>query len=165
VGEISESDVQLAASSKAMILGFHTSVEMHAEPLLKQFGIVVRMHNIIYHAIDEVKELMAGMLDKIAVEKEQGQALVQAVFKSSTLGKIAGCLIKEGTIHRNHLIRLLRGGKEIAKGSVSSLKRLKDDVREVKAGVECGIVLNNIPEFEPGDILQAYEISYITQEL
>lgn len=165
VGEISESDVQLAASSKAMILGFHTSVEMHAEPLLKQFGIVVRMHNIIYHAIDEVKDLMAGMLDKIAVEKEQGQALIQAVFKSSSLGKIAGCLVKEGTIHRNHMMRLIRNGKEIGKGSISSLKRLKDDVREVKAGVECGIVLNGMPEFEPGDILQAYEISYITQEL
>ncbi|MEI8365346.1 MAG: translation initiation factor IF-2 [Parachlamydiaceae bacterium] len=165
VGEVSESDVQLAAASKAVIIGFHTQIESHAEALLKQLGVQVRLHNIIYHAIDDVKDLMGGMLDKIAQEADKGKAEVKATFKSSQHGIIAGCIVTEGTIARNNFIRLKRNKEIIWKGNVGSLKRVKEDVREVSKGIECGILLNGFNELLEGDILEAYEITYITQEL
>jgi translation initiation factor IF-2 len=165
VGEVSESDVQLAAASKAVIIGFHTQIESHAEAVVKQLGIQVRMHNIIYHAIDDVKDLLSGLLDKIAQETEKGKADVKATFKSSQHGIIAGCIVTEGVIARNHSIRLRRDKEVVWKGTIASLKRVKDDVREVAKGLECGILLNNFNEVQEGDILEAYEITYITQEL
>lgn len=165
VGEVSESDVLLAAASKAMIIGFHTQVESHADLLLKQYGVHVASHDIIYHVIDDVKGLMTGLLDKIAQETDKGKAEVKATFKSSHLGVIAGCLVTEGTIHRNNQIRVVRAGEVLAKGQIASLRRIKDDVREVQKGLECGIVLSNFSDFKEGDILEAYEITYLTQEL
>ena len=165
IGEVTESDVQLAAASKAVILGFHTAVEMHADQMVKQFGLEVRLHDIIYHAIDDVKGLMVGLLDKIAIETDKGKALVKALFRSSQLGVIAGCQVTEGIIQRNHQIRVKRGDEIIWKGGISSLKRVKEDVREVQKGLECGILLNGFTVFQEGDILESYEITYITQEL
>lgn len=165
VGEISESDVQLAAASKAVIIGFHTQLESHAENFVKQYGIQVRLHDIIYHAIDDVKLLMAGLLDKIAQETEKGKAMVKATFKSSHAGVIAGCQVTEGVIQRSNHIRLRRGQEVVWKGTIASLKRVKDDVREVQKGLECGILLNNFTDIKEGDILEAYEITYISQEL
>lgn len=165
VGEVSESDVQLAATSKAVILGFHTQIESHAEVLMKQLGVQVKLHNIIYHAVDDVKLLMAALLDKIALETDKGKAIVKATFKSSHLGIIAGCIVSEGSIHRSNAIRLRRGKDVIWKGSISSLKRVKEDVREVAKGLECGIVLNGFTDYLEEDVLEAYEVTYITQEL
>ena len=165
VGEVSESDVQLAAASKAIILGFHTQIESHAEPLVKQLGVQVRLHNIIYHAIDDVKSIMGGLLDKIAQETEKGKALVKATFKSSHTGVIAGCQVTEGSIHRNNHMRIRRGNEIVWKGTISSLKRVKEDVREVQKGLECGILLNNFSDIRENDILEAYEVTYITQQL
>ncbi len=165
VGEVSESDVQLAAASKAVIMGFHTQIESHAEPLVKQLGIHVRLHNIIYHAIDDVKVLMSGLLEKIAQETEKGKAMVKATFKSSQAGVIAGCQVIEGSIHRNNYVRVRRGQDAIWKGTIASLKRVKEDVREVQKGLECGILLNNFSNVQEGDILEAYEVTYISQEL
>lgn len=165
VGEVSESDVQLAAASKAAIIGFHTQIESHADAIVKQLGLQVRMHDIIYHAIDDVKSILAGLLDKIAIETEKGKAFVKATFKSSQHGVIAGCQVSEGTIHRNNQIRLMRDGVQIWKGGISSLKRVKEDVREVSKGLECGIVLNGFNDAKENDILEAFEITYITQEL
>ena len=165
VGEVTESDVQLAAASKAIIVGFHTAIESHAEPLVKQLGVQVRSHDIIYHAIDDVKSLMAGTLEKVAQENEKGKAIVKAVFKSSHAGTIAGCQVTEGSIHRNHHIRINRKGEIVWKGTISSLKRVKEDVREVQKGLECGILLNNFSDVQEDDLLEAYEIIYIAQEL
>lgn len=165
IGEVSESDVQLAAASKAVIIGFHTKIESHSEALVKQLGVQVRLHNIIYHAVDDVKELLRSLLDKIAQETDKGKAEVKATFKSSQFGIIVGCMVTEGSIHRNHLIRVKRGKDQIWKGSITSLKRVKEDVREVVKGLECGIVLNNFTEVQPGDILESYEVTYIEQEL
>ena len=164
VGEISESDVQLAAGSKAVILGFHTGIESHADKLIKQFGVTVRTHDIIYHAVDDITAMMTGLLDKLAEEQDRGQATIQAVFKSSALGKIAGCIVNDGSIVRSHQARLFRGGEEIWKGPISSLKREKDDVKEVKSGLECGIVLST-NDLEEGDVIKTYEIVYLDQEL
>lgn len=165
VGEVSESDVQLAAASKAAIVGFHTQIESHAEALLKQLGVQARLHDIIYHAVDDVKDLMSGLLDKIAQETERGKAEVKATFKSSQLGIIAGCIVTEGSIHRNYQIRLKRDGEVLWTGPISSLKRVKEDVREVAKGLECGIVLSGWSDVQEGDSLEAFEITYITQEL
>lgn len=165
VGEISESDVQLAAASKAIIVGFHTQVESHADSLVKELGVQVRSHDIIYHAIDDVRALLAGLLDKIAVETEKGKAIVKATFKSSQYGIIAGCQVTEGSIHRNHQVRVRRGKEVVWKGTISSLKRVKEDVREVSKGLECGIVLNGFSAYQEDDVIESYEITYIIQEL
>ncbi|MFQ5729630.1 MAG: translation initiation factor IF-2, partial [Waddliaceae bacterium] len=165
IGEISESDVLLAAASKAIILGFHTQIEAHADALVKQHGVHVSIHDVIYHAIDDVKGLMTGLLDKVAEEIEKGKAEVRATFKASQLGKIAGCIVTKGTIHRNHYIRIIRDDETIWKGTISSLKRVKEDVREVQKGVECGILLANYNDVQEGDIIEAYEITYISQQL
>lgn len=164
VGEISESDVQMAATSGAVILGFHTQIESHAEVIVRQLGVKVRQHDVIFHAIDDIKELMAGLLDKIEQENEKGKAEVKAVFKSSQLGNIAGCIVTEGVIIRNNRIRVMRKGEMLWKGAISSLRRVNEDVREIQKGFECGIVLG-FQGIQVGDILEAYEITYITQEL
>lgn len=165
VGEISESDIQLASTSKAAVIGFHTRVESHAENLIKQLGIPVKLHDIIYHAIDDVKSIMTGLLDRIAQETDKGKAEIRALFKSSHVGIIAGCIVTEGTIQRNNLMRIMREGKMIGKTTIASLKRVKEDVREVNKGLECGISLNKFTDLQVGDILEAFEVTYITQEL
>lgn len=165
VGEITESDAELASASNAVILGFHTQVESHASGLIKELGVTLRLHDIIYHAIEDVKVVMTGLLDKIEEEKEIGKAEVKAVFKASQLGNICGCQVTEGSIFRNNRIRVVRGGQIIWRGGIASLKRIKEDVREVKKGFECGILLDGFNEAAPGDILQAYEITYRAQEL
>jgi translation initiation factor IF-2 len=165
VGEVSESDVQLAAASKAVIVGFHTQIESHADAVVKQLGIQVKLHDIIYHAVDDVKLLLGGLLDKIAQETERGKADVLATFKSSQHGIIAGCMITEGSIQRNYSVRLKRNDEMIWKGTIASLKRVKEDVREVSKGFECGILLNGFNDVKTGDVIEAYEVTYITQEL
>ncbi len=165
VGEISESDISLAAASKATIIGFHTQIESHAESMIKQLGVKVRLHDIIYHAVDDVKEIMVGLLDKIAQEHDIGEAEVKAVFKSSHLGNIAGCQVVDGIIKRSSHMRVVRDKEVIWKGSVASLKRVKEDVREVSKGQECGILLQGFTSYKEGDRLQAYDVTYLTPEL
>lgn len=165
VGEVSESDVQLAQNTKAMIIGFHSQVESHAENLIKTLKVTVKLYDIIYHAVDEIRALMRSMLDKIPQENDVGLAEVKAIFKSSHLGIIAGCMVMEGTIKRSSQMRLLRDGQVIWKGTMQSLKRVKEDVREASKGYECGIVLPNNNDIKVGDIFQAYEITYLDQEL
>lgn len=165
VGEISESDVELASASSAMIIGFHTKIESHAEPLIKELGVKVHTFDIIYHAIEDVKKILVDMLDKTPREKELGAADVIAVFKASQLGLIAGCMVAEGSIFRNAKIRVARAGAVVWKGGISSLKRVKEDVKEVKKGFECGILLEGFKDIQVGDRIEAYEIEYLTQEL
>lgn len=165
VGQISESDVQLAYVSNATIIGFHTSVEAHAESIIKEMGVKISLQNIIYHVVDHVKELMKGLLDKLPEEVEKGKAEVKAVFKSSHLGVIAGCQVIEGVITRNSQIRVKRDNEVVWNGSMASLKRVKEDVKEVQKGVECGILLAGFSDTRVGDILEAYDIIYVAQEL
>jgi translation initiation factor IF-2 len=165
VGEISESDVQLANASKATIVGFHTQVESHSESLIKALKITVKLHDIIYHAVDDIRAIMLSMLDKIAQESDIGTAEVKATFKASQLGVIAGCQVTDGIVKRSSHIRQLRDKQVIWKGTIHSLKKVKEDVREVSKGHECGIVLQNNNDIKVGDILQAFEITYLEQEL
>lgn len=165
VGEISESDIQLAHASKAMILGFHTQIESHAESLIKELKVTVKLHDIIYHAVDDVRAIMLSMLDKIPQETDIGAAEVKATFKASQLGIIAGCMVIDGIIKRSSHVRQIRDKQVIWKGAISSLKKVKEDVREISKGHECGIVLQNNNNVKVGDILQAFEITYLEQEL
>jgi translation initiation factor IF-2 len=166
VGEISESDIDLALASKSTIIGFHTHIESHAADFIKQKKVPVLSHDVIYHIIDDVKERMRALLDKIEQETDTGKALVKAVFKSSQLGLIAGCQITEGIIKRNCLVRQLRGKDIIWKGKITSLKRGKEDIKEVKEGFECGILLEGQRnDVKDGDVLEAYQITYLEQEL
>lgn len=165
VGEISESDIDLATASKASIIGFHTRIESRAEPLIKKQGVTVYQNDIIYHVIDKVKELMKAQLDKIAQENDTGKAIVKTVFKSSQVGNIAGCQITDGNIKRNNFVRVIRNKEEVWKGKIASIKRLKDDVKEVQKGFECGIILDGFSDFEVDDILEAFEITYLEQEI
>ncbi len=165
VGEISESDIQLAHASKATIIGFHTQIENHAESLIKQLKVTVKLHDIIYHAVDDVRAVMLSMLDKIPQESDIGTAEVKATFKASQLGVIAGCMVTDGLIKRSAHVRQIRQGQTIWKGAISSLKKVKEDVREVSKGHECGIVLQNNADIKVGDLLQAFEITYLEQEL
>lgn len=164
VGEVTESDVQLSNASKAVIIGFHTKIESHAEKIVKQYGVQVKLFDVIYHAIDATKEMMANTLDKLAQEVEKGKAEVRAIFKSSHHGVIAGCFVTEGPIVRNQSLRIIREGKEIWKGPISSLRRVKEDVKEIQKGFECGILLST-NDIKEGDILETFEIIYIKQQL
>jgi translation initiation factor IF-2 len=165
IGEISEYDVKLAAASNATIIGFHTRVESNADTLIKQMKIPILLHNIIYHAVEDIKTQMTEMLDKTEEEKDLGMAEVKATFKSSQLGIIAGCIVTEGSIHRNHLVRLIRDKEIIWKGKIASLKRVQEDVKEVQKGIECGIVLDGMRQVQEGDKIQTYEIIYHKQKL
>lgn len=165
VGEISESDVELAAASKAPIIGFHTKIASHADQMIRETKITVKTHDVIYHAIDDVKELMLALLEKIPQENDTGTAIVKATFKASQLGTIAGCTVTDGNIKRSNQIRVIRDKEVLWKGPIASLKRVKEDVREVGKGFECGILLQNYNAMKEGDILQAYEITYLQQEL
>ena len=165
VGEVTESDVQLAAASKAQILGFHVGVEAHADLLARTMGVPIHLHTIIYHAIDEVRELMRQQLDKIAQEVEKGKAEIRAIFKSSQLGLIAGCQVTEGSITRNCLVRVRRNGELLWQGPIDSLKRFKDDVKEVQKGTECGIVFHGFSDFAEQDSIEGFEVVYIEPQL
>jgi translation initiation factor IF-2 len=165
VGAISESDIQLAGASKATIIGFHTQVETRADSLIKELKVKVRLHDIIYHAIDDIKEIMVSLLDKVAQENDIGEAVVKAIFKSSQLGSIAGCQVSDGIIRRNSHVRLVRDKEVLWKGPLASLKRVKEDVKEVSKGMECGILLQGFAPVKEGDIIQAFDLTYLTQEL
>lgn len=165
VGEVTESDVQLAKTAKASIIGFHTRIESHAEELMKSINVKIKMPKIIYEAVDQVKEMMIEKLDKVPHEEDKGKAEVKAVFKSSKIGKIAGCSVLSGNIHRNHHARVIRGDEQVWRGMVASLKREKEDVKELKKDMECGIVLKGFDQFEIGDIIETFEVTYLTQSL
>ncbi len=165
VGAITESDVQLAGASKATIIGFHTHIETRADSLIKELKVKVRLHDIIYHAIDDIKEIMVSLLDKISQENDIGEAIVKAIFKSSQLGSIAGCQVTDGIIRRNSHVRLVRDKEVLWKGPLASLKRIKDDAKEVSKGMECGILLQGFTPVKEGDVIQAFDVTYLTQEL
>ena len=165
VGEISESDVQLAIASNAAIIGFHTQVETHAEDLIKQNKVVIKRRDIIYQIVDDVKKLMLDSLDKVRKETEKGSAEIKQVFKSSQLGSIAGCLVIEGTIKREYFAKVLRKGDIIHEGEIHSLKRIKEDVKEVNKGLECGILLHKFFDYQEGDIIKCFQITYVSQNL
>lgn len=165
VGGISESDVNLAIASKALIIGFNTRAEAGARKLAENNGIELRYYNIIYDAVDELKAAMSGMLAPEKKEEVIGMAEIRTVFVASRIGTVAGCMVTAGQVTRSAHFRLLRDNVVIYTGELDSLKRLKDDVREVKEGFECGIKLKNYNDIKEGDQLEFFEVKEIARTL
>src|SRR5437660_3386142 len=156
LGGITVSDVQLAAASKALIIGFNVRADSGARDAVKETGVEVRYYSIIYEAIDDVKQMMTGMLRPEVKEQIVGVAQVREVFRSSKFGVVAGCLVTEGYVRRNHPIRVLRDNVVIFEGALESLRRFKDDVNEVGGGTECGIGVKNYQDVRAGDQIECF---------
>ncbi len=163
VGGISESDVNLAATSKAVILGFNTRADLGARKQAENLGIDIRYYNIIYDAVDEVKAAMTGMLAPEKREKILGAVEIRQVFRISKVGSVAGCMVTDGLVKRNASVRLLRDNVVIWTGQLASLKRFKDDVKEVKQTFECGLQLLNYDDIKEGDQLEVFEIQEVAR--
>jgi translation initiation factor IF-2 len=158
VGTISESDIMLAAASRAVIIGFRVRPNLNARRLAEKEKVDIRTYNIIYDAIDDVHKALEGMLSPERKEEIVGTVDVRDVFKVPKVGNIAGCYVLDGKIMRNNRVRLLRDGIQVFEGTISSLKRFKDDVREVESGFECGIGLENFNDIKVGDTIEAFKI-------
>jgi translation initiation factor IF-2 len=158
VGGISESDVLLAAASRAVIIGFHVRPNLNARRLAEQEEVEIRLYNIIYDAINDVKNALEGLLAPTVSEEVTATVEVRETFKIPKVGTVAGCYVKDGTISRNNNVRLIRDGIVVYEGTIASLKRFKDDVREVAEGFECGIGLEGFNDIKVGDILESYKI-------
>lgn len=165
VGGISESDVNLAIASKAVIVGFNVRADAGARKTAEGNGIDIRYYNIIYDAVDELKAAMSGMLAPEKREEVIGSAEIRTVFVASKIGTVAGCMVTSGMVTRNSHFRLLRDNVVIYTGELESLKRVKDDVREVKEGFECGIKLKNYNDIKEGDQLEFFEVKEIARTL
>ncbi|HEY8609234.1 MAG TPA: translation initiation factor IF-2 [Noviherbaspirillum sp.] len=165
VGGISESDVNLAVASKAVIIGFNTRADTSARKLAETSGIDIRYYNIIYDAVDEIKAAMSGMLSPEKREAALGLVEIRQVFLVSKVGAIAGCYVLDGLVKRGASVRLLRDNVVLWTGELDSLKRFKDDVKEVKAGFECGLSLKNFNDIKEGDQLEIFEVQEVARTL
>jgi translation initiation factor IF-2 len=165
VGGITESDVNLAIASKAVIIGFNVRADAGARKLAEGNGVDLKYYNIIYDAVDEIKAAMSGMLAPEQKEEVIGTAEIRSVFVASKIGTVAGCMVTAGQVTRNARFRLLRENVVIYTGELDSLKRFKDDVREVKEGFECGIKLKNFNDIKEGDQLEFFEVKEVARTL
>ncbi|SMB95562.1 bacterial translation initiation factor 2 (bIF-2) [Thermanaeromonas toyohensis ToBE] len=165
VGAITETDVMLAAASKAIIIGFQVRPDANARKAAEGTGVEIRLYRVIYEVLDDIKAAMVGLLEPEKREVFLGRAEVRATFKVPKVGTVAGCYVSEGKIVNRALVRLIRDGVVIYEGRIASLKRFKDDVREVAQGFECGIGLEKFNDIKEGDIIEAYTIEEIRREL
>ncbi len=165
VGAISESDVNLSMASKAVLIGFNVRADAGARKLIESAGVDVRYYNIIYQAVDEIKAALGGMLAPTQQENMIGTVEIREVFKISKVGSIAGCYVQDGMIRRTSRVRVLRSNVVIHDGELDSLKRFKDDVKEVKSNFECGLSLKNFNDIEVGDMLEVYEVIEVARTL
>ena len=165
VGGISESDVLLAATAGGMVIGFNAKADSGAQAKAKERGVSIQIYSVVYELLDDIKMALSKLLDPDIVEAPLGTAEVREIFSVPRLGSIAGSLVTDGTISRNCLLRLVRKGKKVHEGKVSSLKRFKDDVKEVKSGFECGIGIEGYNDLQPGDIIEAYEEKEVARTL
>jgi translation initiation factor IF-2 len=165
VGGITEGDVNLAIASKALIVGFNVRPAGKASALAESGGIEIRLYNIIYNAVDDIRSAMEGLLPTTKVEKELGKAEVRQVFRISKVGVVAGCYVTAGTVKRGCEARLVRDSVVVWTGKVASLRRIKDDVKEVAEGLECGISLDNYSDVKEGDVIEAFEVEEVKTKL
>jgi len=165
VGGISESDVTLAAASNAMIIGFNVRADPPARALAKRDGVDIRYYAVIYELLEDLRGLLSGMLAPIEREQTLGYTRIKEVFNITKVGKVAGCEVTEGSVRRGARVRILRDSVVIHDGVLSSLKRHKDEVREVKEGLECGMAFENYQDIKVEDVVEAYEIEQIAREL
>jgi translation initiation factor IF-2 len=165
IGNISETDVHLAGASGAVIIGFNVKADGAAQRLAQKEGVDIRYYNIIYDAVDEVKAALSGMLAPEKKESQIGLVEVREVYRISKVGTVAGCYVLDGVVRRGSRVRVLRDNVVIHDGELDSLKRFKDDVREVKGGFECGLSIRNFNDVQKGDQLEVYEIVEVSRTL
>jgi translation initiation factor IF-2 len=165
VGAVTESDISLAMASQAVVVGFNVRPDVAARELAEREGVDVRLYRVIYDAIDDVRSALAGMLSPEQREAELGRAEVRATFRVPRLGIVAGCMVVDGTIVRNSRARVVRDGVVVYDGRIGSLRRFKDDVREVAEGYECGIAIENFQDVKEGDFIEAYEVREVARQL
>jgi translation initiation factor IF-2 len=165
VGAVSESDVNLALASNAVIIGFNVRADAQSRKLAENAGVDIRYYNIIYEAVDDVKAALSGLLSPEKKENALGLAEVRQVFRISKVGTVAGCMVLDGVIKRSARVRVLRDNVVIHDGELDSLKRFKDDVKEVKANFECGLSLRNFNDLNEGDQLECYEVVEVARTL
>ncbi len=165
IGAITESDVMLASASDAIVIGFNVKPSSQAKELAKNEGVDVRFYDVIYHVLEDIKKAMTGLLEPKFEEVITGLAEVRATFKIPKVGIVAGCYVKEGVINRNSQVRVIRDGVVIYTGKIASLKRFKEDVKEVPSGYECGIKIENFNDVKEGDLIEAFEVREIKPEL
>ncbi len=165
VGGIAESDVMLASASDGVIIGFNVRPVGNAAQVADQEGVEIRTYGVIYNIVQDLRDAMEGLLEAVEVEDQVGTAEVRATFRASRVGTIAGCYVTDGTIRRGGQCRLVRDGTVVYTGRIGSLRRFKDDVREVTAGMECGVVLENYPDPKEGDVIEVFETRRVEQTL
>jgi len=165
VGAITESDVLLASASNAVVIGFNVRPDRKAAEIAERENVEIRLHSIIYELQDEITKAMYGLLEPVFKENYAGRAEVRNVFKITKVGQIAGCVVTDGLIKREYQVRVLRNGDEVWKGKIASLKRFKDDVSEVRQGVECGIDLAGFKDIQVGDLIEAFTTEKLAAEL
>ncbi len=165
VGSINEADILLSSSSQAVVLGFNTKVESKAIKAAKAEGVQIKLYSVVYELIDQVKDAMLGLLDPETRETVIGHAEVKQIFKLKGKNRVAGCVITNGKVDRTAHARVLRGGTPVFDGKMSTLRRFKDEVKEVKQGIECGIRLGEFNEYEEGDIIECYLLEKLEQTL
>ena len=165
VGGITESDINLASASNAVILGFNTRADASARKVAENLGVDIRYYNVIYDAVDEVRAAMTGMLTPEKKEEILGLVEIRQVFRATKIGTIAGCIVLEGTVKRGAMVRLLRNNVVVHTGELDTLKRFKDDVKEVKEGFECGLAIKNFTEIEEGDQIEVFEVKEVARTL
>jgi translation initiation factor IF-2 len=165
IGAITESDVMLASASDAIVIGFSVKPTSQAKEIAKQEGVDIRFYDVIYHLLEDIKKAMEGLLEPVYEEVITGVAEVRATFKVPKVGIVAGCYVKEGVISRNNKVRVIRDGVVVFTGGIASLKRFKEDVKEVQAGYECGLRIENFNDVKVGDIIEAFEVRKVEQKL
>jgi translation initiation factor IF-2 len=156
VGNINKNDVMLASASNAIILGFNVQIDSAARLMIENYGVDVRLYNIIYNLLEDVEKALKGLLEPVYADVVIGTAEVRQVFKISKVGNIAGCYIREGEARRNAKARVKREGQVLFSGGISSLKRFEEDVREVRTGFECGVSLDGFNDFHEGDVIEFF---------
>jgi translation initiation factor IF-2 len=164
VGGINESDITLAAASSAMIIGFNVRTNPQAREMARRDGVEIRYYSVIYNVIDDVKSALLGMISPALREHFLGNALVREVFLITKVGKIAGCYVTEGLVKRGAKVRLLRDNIVIHEGTLKTLKRFKDEVKEVREGFECGMAFENYDGIKVGDVIEAFEMEEVAQQ-
>jgi translation initiation factor IF-2 len=165
VGGITESDIVLAGASKAVVLGFNVRANVQAKAAADQAGAEIRYYNIIYDLVDDVKAAMSGLLSPTIREVFLGNARILEVFNISKVGKVAGCRVAEGKVERGARVRLIRDNVVIHEGTLSTLKRFKDEVKEVPAGQECGMAFANYQDIREGDTIECFTVETIKRTL
>jgi translation initiation factor IF-2 len=163
VGAINESDVMLASASQAIIIGFNVRPRPEAKVLADREGVDVRTYRVIYRAIEDVRDALVGLLEPDIVEDVVGELEVRATFRASRVGTIAGCYVSEGVVRRNSNVRLIREGTVVHEGRVASLRRFNEDVREVTAGFECGVLIENFNDVKEGDQIEVFELREVAR--